>query len=593
MKRKISATALNVFEEARLQGELTDLIIRVNDTEFKVHKIILCGCSPYFRVLFSPNWNKLAEHYYNIPGMSPDIMSLILKYMYRRSVCITEDNVTELLVAADQFLISGLVDACCEFLETQLCPENCIGICMFAGHFHSCSKFQSKAKLYILQHFKEVVRVSEEFLELSVEHLEELIGHDELNVKQEDVVFEAILHWIDHSPEQRKKHFAVLLPKVRMGLMTSDYFMNTVKSNALVMENEACTPVIINAMKAIFDLNVEEPFSSDLRNPLTRPRLPCAILLAIGGWSGSSPTNGIEAYDVRAERWVNVTQEDESPRAYHGAVFLDGFIYCIGGFDSVDYFNSVRKFNPINRIWHEVAPMYERRCYVSVANLGGYIYAIGGYSGHERLNTAECYDPKTNQWTLIAPMNERRSDASATSLQGKVYICGGFTGVECLFSAESFNPETNQWSLIAPMRSHRSGVGVIAYGDLVYAVGGFDGTGRLHSAEAYNPLTDLWHDVASMFDPRSNFGIEVVDDLLFVVGGFNGFSTSCDVECYNEKTNEWNSVCDMDIFRSALSCCVLSGLPNIKHYAAQRDPAEIPEDEMDNDRSTSSSTLTV
>ncbi|XP_051578467.1 kelch-like protein 10 [Myxocyprinus asiaticus] len=593
MKRKISATALNVFEEARLQGEHTDLIIRVKDTEFKVHKIILCGCSPYFRVLFSTIWNNLAEHSYNILGISPDIMSLILQYMYKRSVCITEDNVTELLVAADLFLISGLVDTCCEFLEAQLCPENCIGICMFAGHFHTCSKFQCKAKLYILQHFEEVVRVSEEFLELSLEHLEELIGQDELNVKQEDMVFEAILHWIDHSPEQRKKHFAMLLPKVRMGLMTSDYFMNTVKCNALVLENEVCTPVIISAMKAMFDLNVEEPSDSDLRNPLTRPRLPCAILLAIGGWSGGSPTNGIEAYDVRAERWVNVTQEDESPRAYHGAVFLDGFIYCIGGFDSVEYFNSVRKFNPITRIWHEVAPMYERRCYVSVAVLGGYIYAIGGYSGHERLKTVERYDLKTNQWTQIAPMNERRSDASATSLQGKVYICGGFTGFECLFSAESFNPETNQWSLIAPMRSRRSGVGVIAYGDLVYAVGGFDGSSRLRSAEAYNPVTDMWNDVASMFNPRSNFGIEVVDDHLFVAGGFNGFTTSCDVECYDEKTNEWNNVRDMDIYRSALSCCVLSGLPNMKQYAAQRDPAVTLEDEFDSDWSTSSSALTV
>lgn len=44
-----SHTAFNVFDEARLLGEHTDLIIRANDREFQVHKIILCGCSPYFR----------------------------------------------------------------------------------------------------------------------------------------------------------------------------------------------------------------------------------------------------------------------------------------------------------------------------------------------------------------------------------------------------------------------------------------------------------------------------------------------------------------------------------------------------------------
>jgi len=31
------------------------------------------------------------------------------------------------------------------------------------------------------------------------------------------------------------------------------------------------------------------------------------ILLAIGGWSGGSPTNAIEAYDPRAETWLNVS----------------------------------------------------------------------------------------------------------------------------------------------------------------------------------------------------------------------------------------------------------------------------------------------
>lgn len=31
------------------------------------------------------------------------------------------------------------------------------------------------------------------------------------------------------------------------------------------------------------------------------------ILLAIGGWSGGTPTNAIEAYDPRAETWVNIS----------------------------------------------------------------------------------------------------------------------------------------------------------------------------------------------------------------------------------------------------------------------------------------------
>ncbi|XP_067281820.1 kelch-like protein 10 [Pseudorasbora parva] len=577
MEHKFIATSFNVFDEVRLEGEHTDVIINVNGKEFKAHKIILCGCSPYFRDLFSTRWTN-EKH--DIQGISSDTMSLIIQYAYAGAVQISEENVLELLVAADQFLVSDLVEACCKFLESILCLQNCIGICMFTKHFYSCSKLHRNAKLYTLQHFGEVQQASEEFLELSLEHLWEMIGQDELNVKKEEVVFEAILRWIDHSPENRREHIAELLPKVRMGLMSPEYFMSNVRNNALLLDNEACSDILVRAMKAIFDLDMEGPTGLD---QLTRPRLPSEILLAIGGWSTGNPSNAIEAYDTRADCWVDVTQEDERPRAYSGTAVLNGFVYIIGGFDGESYFNSVRKFDPISHTWHEVAPMYERRCYVSVAVLDGLIYAMGGINGRVRLRTTECYDPNTNQWTMLAPMNEQRSDASATSLEGKVYICGGFTGMECLFTAESFNPEANQWTLIAPMSSRRSGVGVITYGNLVYAVGGYDGASRLRSAEAYNPLSDSWHDIESMINPRSNFGIEVMDDQLFVVGGFNGLSTCSDVEYYNQMTNEWDEACDMSISRSAVSCCILSGLPDVTQYVVDRDSLQISEDASESD----------
>ncbi|XP_056269504.1 kelch-like protein 10 [Pseudoliparis swirei] len=121
--------------------------------------------------------------------------------------------------------------------------------------------------------------------------------------------------------------------------------------------------------------------------------------------------------------------------------------------------------------------------------------------------------------------------------------------------------------MISLMNSPRSGVGIIAYADCVYAVGGFDGINRLCTAEAYNPVNNSWHEVTPMLTSRSNFGIEVLDDQIFVVGGFNGNN----VESYDVTTNEWTEACDMDIFHSALSCCVVSGLPNMAEYTIPRD----------------------
>ncbi|XP_065605166.1 kelch-like protein 10 [Cyrtonyx montezumae] len=570
MKRKMSAMDCEVLNELRLEGKLCDVIIDVEGCQFNAHKNILCSCSHYFRALFTSGWNNVEKLVYKIPGTSPEMMKLVIEYAYTQTVTITAENVESLLCAADQFNVMGIIRLCCEFLKSQLCLENCIGICQLTAFYH-CPGLQQTAYMFILHNFEELIKVSTEFLDLSITELADIIEKDELNVKQEEVVFDAILKWITHDPRHRKQHIPILLSKVRLALIEVDHFMNKVKTHDYVKDNSECKPIIINTLTAMYELNTRSLLGSDSVSLLARPRLPYCVLFAVGGWSGGSPTNAIETYDVRADKWVNVTCHEESPRAYHGTAFLKGFVYVIGGFDSVDYFNSVKRFDPVRKTWRQVAPMHSRRCYVSVTVLNGFIYAMGGFDGYTRLNTAEQYEPETNQWTLIAPMHEQRSDAGAATLYDKVYICGGFNGNECLFTAEVYNTRTDQWTFISPMRSRRSGVGVIAYGKQVYAVGGFDGANRLRTAEVYSPATNMWRVTSSMFSPRSNFGIEVVDDLLFVVGGFNGYTTTFSVECYDEEAEDWFDVQDMNIYRSALSCCVVPGLPNVAEYAAARD----------------------
>ncbi|XP_034403148.1 kelch-like protein 10 [Cyclopterus lumpus] len=570
----------SVFNNLRLEGQFCDAVIKVEDVEFEIHKVILCKCSPYFLALFQ-RWSSPDKKVFVIPGMSPDMMRLIIEFAYTGTVSVTAENVQELLLAADQLNVMDVVQTCCDFLGEQLCTENCIGIFRVTDVVFS-AELQHRAYRYMVDHFEEVAH-HEEFLHLSLQQLIDILERDDLNVRNESVAFEAVLRWIDHVPEERKAHVAVLLSKVRLALTTLDYMQLKVVSNELVNTNTQCVTMVQDALEAISHIRTSRPSVAHFSNPLARPRLPNAILLAIGGWSGGDPTNGIEAYDIRADYWINVTNNCERPRAYHGTAILNGSLYCIGGFDRVEHFNSVRRFDLSMRVWQEAASMCHRRCYVSVTVLGECIYALGGFDGRTRLNTAERYRPEANQWSLIAPMQELRSDASSTTLHNKVYICGGFNGAECLQTAECYIPEANQWTMIGLMNSRRSGIGIVAYAGCVYAVGGFNGTNRLCSAEAYDPENNSWHEVSPMLTPRSNFGIEVLDDRLFAVGGFNGFTTSENVECYDATTDAWTEACDMDIFRSALSCCVVSGLPNMAEYVVPRDTLPFLNEDADSD----------
>ncbi|XP_053477815.1 kelch-like protein 10 isoform X2 [Ictalurus furcatus] len=557
-ERSADMTMWDVLNEMRLEEELCDVVLRVDEVEFNVHKTILCANSPYFRSLFI-RWSSSEQTVYTITNVSPDIMAIIIHYIYTQEIRVTTDNVQALLVMADYLLMRDLVRNCYDFLKAHLSPENCLGIWQYADTY-SFRKLQDRAYTYALRHFEDVVRSpSSEFLELNEEQLSGILERDELNVKQEKTAFEALIMWIEHKPDIRIQHIANLLLKVRLALIDLEYFLENIKTHPLVSSSWECRPIIIRTMKAMFYIN-KVGHNTRYPDPLARPRLPYSILFAVGGLNDRSATNTVETYNSRMDSWKCITSREERVRAYHGTVFLDGFVYVIGGFDGTEYFNSVSKFNPLDRTWNEVSPMNYCRCYVSVAILDGYIYAMGGFEGREWLNTAERYQPSTNQWSLIPSMHEIRSDASATTLLGKIYICGGFNGDMCLFTAECFDPRYDQWTQIERMHVQRSGVGVIALNNEVSAIGGFDGAQRLRCVEAYNPRTNSWRMLASMFNPRSNFGVEVMDGRLYVVGGNIGEDTTSNCEYYDEESND-----------CALSCCVISGLPNITDYTIAYD----------------------
>ncbi|XP_071769135.2 kelch-like protein 10 [Centroberyx gerrardi] len=159
-----------VFNELRLEGKQCDAVIRVDDDAFNIYTIILCGCSQYFRVLFTHGWSTPQQRLYDIPGVSANMMRLLIEFAYTGSVPVTAKNVEELLAAADQLFFMGVVRACCQFLEEQLCPQNCTGIWKFVD-VHYCPDLRRKAFLYILDHFEEV---SEELLTLSPQQLSDM-----------------------------------------------------------------------------------------------------------------------------------------------------------------------------------------------------------------------------------------------------------------------------------------------------------------------------------------------------------------------------------------------------------------------------------
>ena len=58
-----------------------------------------------------------------------------------------------LLPAANHLQMLEVSNACCDFLQSQLHPSNCLGIRAFADH-HACQELCTYAQEYIEQHFR-------------------------------------------------------------------------------------------------------------------------------------------------------------------------------------------------------------------------------------------------------------------------------------------------------------------------------------------------------------------------------------------------------------------------------------------------------
>ncbi|XP_033610818.1 kelch-like protein 10, partial [Cryptotermes secundus] len=551
-----------------LRDFLRDAVIRLEDGGiFAVHRVVLSEHSAYFRTLFTTQLRIQENTDVYLPGVTSETMNLILDYAYTENVNITHENVCQLLMSADYLIVPGLLDLCCDFLRRVMATENCIGILrLVSAHF--CSSFEAEARRFLMRNFVEISQQSDEFLELPPEELQALICSDELNVGTEEIVWESILRWINHDKENRKCHIAELLKRVRLGLMDRNFFLKRLMVHSYVTGNCESHLFITKVNNYVHDSGSITRKDGEVPIPdFVRPRMPHDILFVIGGWRGYSPTNVIETYDARADRWFQVEAVDPAgPRAFHGTAVIGFNIYVIGGHNGKDYLSSCRCFNAVEKTWCEVSPMNTPRCYLSVAVLEGVVYAMGGYDGIRRQRTAERYDYQKNQWSFIAPMNVRRFDASAATLNGKIYLVGGLNNGDCMNSAEVYDPKANQWTLIPAMNFRRSGLSCVGYHGHVYAIGGLDGRTRMSSGEKYNPTTGTWKLIPHMRRSRSKFGIEVVDDKIFAIGGFNRATTRPEVEYYDEKSNEWFEASNMIACRIALSACVVMGLPNASDY---------------------------
>uniref|UniRef100_A0A3Q3FJK3 Kelch like family member 12 n=1 Tax=Labrus bergylta TaxID=56723 RepID=A0A3Q3FJK3_9LABR len=531
MTNSHAKSILNAMNALRKSNTLCDITLRVENTDFPAHRIVLAACSDYFCAMFTSELAEKGKSFVDIQGLTASTMEILLDFVYTETVLVTVENVQELLPAACLLQLKGVKRACCDFLESQLDPSNCLGIRDFA-ETHNCLDLMQAAELFSQKHFSEVVQ-HEEFMLLSQTEVEKLIKCDEIQVDSEEPVFEAVLNWVKHNRKEREPYLPDMLEFVRLPLLTPRYITDVIDAEPLIRCSLPCRDLVDEAKK--FHLRPE--LRSEMQGPRTQARL------------GKNPCIKLQ-----------YSYKHDSHTRYVATVSLHDRVYVIGGYDGRSRLSSVECLDYTadeDGVWYTVATMNVRRGLAGATTLGDMIYVAGGFDGSRRHTSMERYDPNIDQWSMLGDMQTAREGAGLVVASGLIYCLGGYDGLNILNSVERYDPHTGHWTSVTPMATKRSGAGVALLNDHIYVVGGFDGVSHLDSVEVYNIRTDYWTTVASMTTPRCYVGATVLRGRLYAIAGYDGNSLLSSIECYDPVIDSWEVVTSMATQRCDAGVCVL------------------------------------
>ncbi|CAK8695986.1 unnamed protein product [Clavelina lepadiformis] len=502
-------------EDRKCSDSLCDITIHTSAKDFEVHKCVLGVASDFFRKMFTSNMRERNEAAANITDVSATIMEIVIEYMYTCRVKITDENVYELLEAADYFQLDEIKNFCSCHLQENISEINCIMKWSFARRYNIMSLVKL-GELFIKQNFLDILK-SDEVNNLSADDFAAFLELKKQNVR-EFIIYNAVISWMKYDEENRKEIFSKVFKCIDFRKLQKDFLQKVVCEEKVVMSSLDCTNMLIKAMcNRVQDVCDNEE------------------IVILGGVPWERNAIKYNATDFQAEELPQMSIE----RSGACVACVDRCLYIFGGHSkpvSKSYNSAAMlKLDEIPNSWVDIPAMSQHRRTAGCAVLGDYIYVCGG-KAHDSmwLSSCERFNIQQKRWYNIPDMVFKRSECALVALNGRIYAIGGCNRPDSfLETVECYDPKLGIWGLISPLNTARAKFAAVVLHGKIYAIGGEGQHSYLSSVERYNPLNDTWVEVGSLKLARFNHGACVVNEEIYALGGINT------VEVYNESDDEW------------------------------------------------------
>jgi len=564
--------------------ELSSGLDSQNEEDPKVilaHRNVLAAATPYFNAMFTSGLMESEFEERSSRGEDKDgkkdkrqrivlqsiehkPLEAVVDFMYSGKLSLCQENVQDILVAADMIELKEVVEICTEFLKVELHETNSIGIYRFADG-HNIQGLKEVALRHIFDNFCAVIR-EEEFLEIDKTLLSFIISSENLRVDSEYQVFVAAMTWINHDITNRRRYIFDVLKNIRLPLVASKHLESYVENCVDLSLKVALSSVqrdLITQKGSLVALYVK-PRQSAKKN-----------IYVIGGsrrelgsaWTRSECTyQTVECFDTFTCEWKR-TASMEIGRILPGIAILNGRIFVCGGEVDSQILANGEVYDPSEDSWVSIATMMVPRCEFGLCALEGCLYAFGGWVGEDIGGSIEVYDPGLNEWRMQGTMQEPRFSMGIVSYQGLIYIVGGCThSRRHMQELVAYNPVISESTTLASMLVPRSQMGCVVLDDNLYVLGGTNRHNEvLQSGERYNFLTNKWSEIPSMNHARASPAVAASNGKIYAIGGdqiseinfYRARITISEVECFDPLSNEWTIVKNLPESRSEAGAVVI------------------------------------
>ena len=220
-----SEILLSKCAQFREQGEFIDVRLKVGEDEFAAHRIVLAANSDHFHAMFARGMKESNQEVIELKdeNISAAAFKIVMDSMYSGEISVNNENVFEVLIAADHLQVTSVVQQCCKYLETQLVElgfdvQSYCHIIMVADRL-GLKDLKEATESKMASMYREICEKEEFLSDMNADLLSALLCRDDLSAPSENFVLKSVMQWIKYRKEERMDVAAQVIGAVRLGLV--------------------------------------------------------------------------------------------------------------------------------------------------------------------------------------------------------------------------------------------------------------------------------------------------------------------------------------------------------------------------------------